>query len=479
MSPVQNPRGGEVVNYSEATSSRLRGARRSSRPHRAVRGCLLALGLFVGLLAGGTAPAQAHGPASTLVRISLAQPATAEEGPVVRLVAKVALQELDVAYGTTLADEAREVGTEETVEEHLDELESLVEDRVTLTSDHADWSVTVDSLAAGTDQGQDAIRVVLFAAAPTTDPTEADLTWHVVTDEVVTHKAYIGAVDADGETTLVATLTRDDPTTTLTIDEPGTQAGSSHPAPRSLWTVGFEHFREGADHLLFLSLIALGVARRRAGLMSTLRRLAVLTLTFTVGHSLSLALATVGWVSPPSQWVEVAIAVTILLAAVHTVRPTLPFRIEVAVTAAFGVIHGFGFAGTLEELSLRGRELAVPLLTFNLGLEVAQLAALVLNIAPLVVIARSAVASRVLAGVVGVVAASWIVQRAFGTSNVLDPVLNVLLASPERLAGLLCVGALLLLLLRRWAPPTQATPAAGVDEEVDDPAKVGSSAASA
>lgn len=98
-------------------------------------------------------------------------------------------------------------------------------------------------------------------------------------------------------------------------------------------------------------MIALGAARRRTGPASTARRLAALTITFTVGHSLSLALAMLGVVVLPARLVETVIALTIVVAAVHAVRPSLPVPFEVALTGVFGLVHKFGFAGTLADLN--------------------------------------------------------------------------------------------------------------------------------
>ncbi|MFT4081221.1 MAG: HupE/UreJ family protein [Nocardioides sp.] len=425
---------------------------------------LTALAAVVLGLAGGLAgaltlapPAGAHSPASTLVRISLAQASTDASGPVLRIVAEVALQQLDIAYGSDLMTEANDTTAEETVAAHANRLRSTFLDRVRLTTpEGTEWPIAVQRVSAGRDQGQDAVRVVLLATGPVDgDTATAEFSWQVVTDVVVTHNVYVGGVDESGRTELLATLTRAQPTTTLTVEDPG---AATEP---TMWAVGFRHFREGADHLLFLSLVALGAARRRLGWARTLRRLALLTLTFTVGHSASLALATLGLVSVPSRWVEVAIAATILLAAAHAVRPRLAVGTEVAVTGAFGLIHGFGFAGTLTELSLHGTDLLVPLLTFNLGLEAAQLAALVLVIVPLLVIARSRIATRMVAGVVAAVALSWIVQRAFDTADPLDPVISVALASPERLAAILGVVAIVVAIVsrrHRARPVHQAVP---------------------
>lgn len=107
---------------------------------------------------------------------------------------------------------------------------------------------------------------------------------------------------------------------------------------------------------------------------------------------------------------------------------------EVAITLVFGFIHGFGFAGKLQELSLRQADIIVPLLSFNVGLEAAQLLALALVAAPILVIARSRAASTAVAVVVGLVAISWIAERGFDARNPLAGAVGRLMASPERMA---------------------------------------------
>jgi DMSO/TMAO reductase YedYZ heme-binding membrane subunit len=71
------------------------------------------------------------------------------------------------------------------------------------------------------------------------------------------------------------------------------------------------------DHLLFICMLALAAARRRPRALATLQSLALLTAIFTVGHSVSLALAALGWVTLPSRCVKTGIAITIALGALN------------------------------------------------------------------------------------------------------------------------------------------------------------------
>lgn len=136
---------------------------------------------------------------------------------------------------------------------------------------------------------------------------------------------------------------------------------------------------------------------------------------FTVAHSITLALAVLGWVQPPSRWVESLIAATVALAAIDNLRPFLP-RERWKLTFAFGLVHGFGFATALRELGLAPGALARSLLGFNLGVELGQLAIVALFL-PLAWWARHTVFYRrvVLGGgsvAIAVLALLWLVERA-------------------------------------------------------------------
>ena len=99
---------------------------------------------------------------------------------------------------------------------------------------------------------------------------------------------------------------------------------------------------------------------------------------FTAGHSVTLAAATLGLVRLRLGPTEVVIALSVLLLAVELARDdrsTLTMRFPWVVAFAFGLLHGFGFAGALAEIGLPPDGIAVPLLLFNLGVEAGQLAA--------------------------------------------------------------------------------------------------------
>jgi len=143
---------------------------------------------------------------------------------------------------------------------------------------------------------------------------------------------------------------------------------------------GIRHILTGYDHVLFLLCLLLpSVMRRTPAGWRPVERLpqAVLPVVgivsaFTVAHSITLALAALKIVSLSPAFIEPAIAITIILAALDNVWPIFPVR-RVLVAFFFGLIHGFGFAGVLAELNLPTTAFAWALLEFNLGLELGQL----------------------------------------------------------------------------------------------------------
>ncbi len=149
----------------------------------------------------------------------------------------------------------------------------------------------------------------------------------------------------------------------------GSAAAAEAPSRWQFLVEGIRHILGGYDHVLFLLCLLLpAVMRRREGRWQPVERLsqailpvAGIVTAFTVAHSITLALAALKLVSLPSWFIEPAIAVTIVLAAIDNVWPVFPVR-RVVVTFFFGLIHGFGFASVLAELNLPTADFAWALL---------------------------------------------------------------------------------------------------------------------
>ena len=132
--------------------------------------------------------------------------------------------------------------------------------------------------------------------------------------------------------------------------------------------LGIEHIWIGIDHLLFVACL-LFIAR-------TPRRLLITVTGFTVAHSITLALSALDVIRIATPPVEAAIALSVVFMAWEIVKgdeDSLAYRFPVAVSASFGLLHGFGFAAVLRDIGLPQIELPTALLFFNVGVEIGQL----------------------------------------------------------------------------------------------------------
>lgn len=163
--------------------------------------------------------------------------------------------------------------------------------------------------------------------------------------------------------------------------------GATEPPPvnrASFFLLGIEHILRGYDHLVFLlGLVIVG---------GTLRSLFAVVTAFTVAHSISLALAVLGVVAPSPRLIEPLIALSIAYVGAENLLSKQVSK-RWRITFPFGLIHGFGFAGALQEIAMPRAEVPIALLLFNLGVEAGQLAVLG-AVLPLVLYARRSEAFR-------------------------------------------------------------------------------------
>lgn len=201
---------------------------------------------------------------------------------------------------------------------------------------------------------------------------------------------------------------------------PGTGA-PSRAGDRPIGTVLAMHAPwPGAQPAVARGLPALAAAALRTGWQPApafgpaLWQVTKVVTAFTVAHSITLALAVLDVVNPPSRWVEALIAASVVLAALNNLVPVTDTG-RWRLTFGFGLVHGFGFAAVMKDLGLADGALAGPLFTFNLGVELGQLA-IVLLFVPLAwaLRRRPFYAPWVLRGGSALIAAAgllWLVER--------------------------------------------------------------------
>lgn len=205
----------------------------------------------------------------------------------------------------------------------------------------------------------------------------------------------------------------------LTPQEPS----AAIPARQSGWSVaglylklGIEHILLGIDHLLFV-LALLIVARETWLLIKTVT-------AFTIAHSITLALATLGYVHVPSAPVEAVIALSIVFVAREIIRVQqgeagLTARLPWLVAFTFGLLHGLGFAGALSEVGLPEGNIPLALLFFNIGVEIGQLLFIGAVLAVIALVRRIRIvwprwADVAPAYAIGSVATFWVIERVSG-----------------------------------------------------------------
>jgi HupE/UreJ protein len=232
-----------------------------------------------------------------------------------------------------------------------------------------------------------------------------------------THRGLVRYVAPDGGSKSLV-LSADTPTASLSSHTSALDQAAAYLAQ------GAHHIWQGFDHLLFLlSLLLPAVLIWKKGtwapvgsFRSAVIDVAKIVTAFTVAHSITLTLAVIGVVALPSRLVESAIALSVVLAAANNLWPVFRHG-RVLAAFGFGLIHGFGFAGALGELGLPDGALALSLASFNVGVELGQLAVVAVFL-PLAFAFRATPAYRSVvlkagSAAIVVVAMLWFVKRAF------------------------------------------------------------------
>ncbi|WP_339723578.1 HupE/UreJ family protein [uncultured Paraglaciecola sp.] len=184
---------------------------------------------------------------------------------------------------------------------------------------------------------------------------------------------------------------------------------------------GVLHIFMGIDHILFLIALLLTCALSRENKQwsvalnnkSVFKNAAWIVTAFTLAHSLTLTATAMELITPNSRWVELGIAISVLLTALNNIWPII-LRLG-WITFAFGLLHGMGFAGVLGELGLAKDQKLLSVLSFNLGVEFGQLMILVVVLPLLILVSKRSwyqqYGVKVGSGLIALIALSWSIQR--------------------------------------------------------------------
>lgn len=252
----------------------------------------------------------------------------------------------------------------------------------------------------------------------------------------------------------------------LTIDRGDARATRGLVAAVSL---GMAHIAEGHDHLMFLIALLLPAPLLAAGRhwgeprapRDAIRKLAWIVTAFTAGHSVTLVgSAFFGW-QLPAPPVEIGIAVSILISAIHAWRPIFPGR-EPIIAGLFGLVHGLAFATVVARFGLGLWEKAASIFGFNIGIEIVQLLVVIAIMPALILLSRTRwyTPFRTLgAAFAGIAALAWIVERVSGMPNPVAEAIDASLSHTIWLAAVLAALTLAALWRSSRAPRRSTSPA--------------------
>lgn len=293
------------------------------------------------------------------------------------LTLRIPLNRLEFAVGLPLADHPSTVVTA-----HGDALAQYLLMHVGARSSGQGWQALRPSLRVdGTDRSAELQATLVLRAPAGADTRRVELLFDAVTHEVRTHRAQVflrndwagGLVGA--APLLVGEFSADRRSLDLSLGP--VESGASFVR---LFVDGAWHIADGTDHLLFLLMLLvvapLAAATGRWSAVRShrdaLRQTAWIVTAFTCGHSVTLALGSTGLVALPVRAVEVAVAGSIAVVALHALRPLFRHG-EVVLAGLFGLLHGLAFSASLSGAGLSAWQHALALLAFNLGIEVVQL----------------------------------------------------------------------------------------------------------
>ncbi len=243
--------------------------------------------------------------------------------------------------------------------------------------------------------------------------------------------------------------------------------------------LGVDHIKTGPDHVLFVLVLLIPSVlifrngwHPTNGFLSSLWRILKIATMFTLAHSITFSLAGLGILPlPPSKFVEAIIAISIAIAAVHSIRPVFPNK-EWLIAFAFGLFHGMGFATLVEGLDVSRSTQLVSLLGRNIGIEIGQVGVIVACFPALYLLRRTRFYLpflKVTAVVMSVIAIGWMVERLaefdLGINGIVDP----LVVLPRAAIVLVALTAIAFVIFKREEAAGRLLPT--LDELEEAPAE--------
>ncbi len=403
--------------------------------------------IFLAILIFGKATIFAHQQPTTIVLLDIIPDKVSME-------LQIPLTELELAFGNNVTQ-----NTETLVERLSPQLKDYLKSHIRPMTGNQAWTVDVTEIkVAKAEQIQSGKYQEIIAHLNLTPPENVGtrqftLNYDVIMHQVVTHSALV-SIRSDWETGIASeqpvaagVIAIDTGTAQVFPLEINLEKGDLRQGFVGMIKLGIRHIKEGTDHLLFLLVLlfpamllvqskkpiakhvgftAEAVTLNRwgefGGSKYSISRLLKIVTAFTVGHSITLLIGALGWLKLPQQPVEILIAVSILVSAIHAIRPIFAGK-ETYVATGFGLVHGLAFATVLSDLNLNAGQMALSILGFNIGIELMQIFVITLIMPWLILLALTPAYKfvRIIgASFAAIAAVAWIVERVSGDANLVS-----------------------------------------------------------
>ncbi|WP_394754823.1 HupE/UreJ family protein [Crenothrix sp.] len=330
----------------------------------------------------------------------------------------IALRDLDYAVG--LDDNRDNKITWGELQQHQQQVSAYALSHLSINANNQ--ACTTQALEQLVDKHTDGAYAVLrFAVVCPVLPKALGLSYKLFFDLDPSHRGLLRLQQAG--TTQTAIFSPEQPARTFELGTKSSLREFFEFAKEGVW-----HIWIGYDHILFLISLLLPavvwrnnqqwqpVLRFRTAFFDVLK----IVTAFTLAHSITLSLATLGLVNLPSRWVESAIAASVLLAALNNIYPMVLTRLWM-VAFGFGLIHGLGFASVLTDLGLPENSLIVALLGFNVGVEMGQFAIVSVFLPIAFWVRRSWYYQKLTlgfgSGAIAIIALFWFLDRSLNISS--------------------------------------------------------------
>jgi HupE / UreJ protein len=333
-------------------------------------------------------------------------------------------------------------------ENQLDTYRKAIQDYLFNHIKIKDWNVAIGDIQLSDGNQEASGDYKELSAKITLTPNDLknlknfELHYDVIAHQVVTHETLV-SIRNDWKSGIygenaaqIGVIAVDIPTNTIKPFIVKQEEGSTWKGFLAMFQLGMSHIKEGTDHLLFLLVLLLPAPlladRKRwsnyGGLKYSFGKLVRIITAFTIGHSITLLFGTLGWIPFSSRWIEIAIAFSILVSAIHALFPIF-YKKEIYIAAGFGLIHGLAFSNTLSNMPLSTTQMGLSILGFNLGIEAMQLFVMCLVLPFLLIICskneQNYAYTRIFGAIFAIVAAlAWVVERISATPNFISTLLE-------------------------------------------------------